>query len=277
MPELPEVETVVRALRKNIRGARLDRVVYASRRVDSACPRRWRQRVPGQTIETVTRRGKFIVMMLSDRAHLVVHLRMTGRFRLRRATHSRDPHDRLILAVSGGRLKTPHHLVFVDTRQFGRVDWCAPGALDAHPGLARLGPDANKVTHADFRRILASSRRPIKPLLLDQTQVAGLGNIYVDESLHAARIHPETRSGTIGPQRVRRLHVVIGEILDAAIRACGTTFDTFSDLSGTAGGFAPQLTVYQRTGLPCISCARPIRRITLAGRGTHFCPQCQRR
>lgn len=276
MPELPEVETVVRALRARILGVRMERVAYAARRVASGNPPRWRTRLKGRTIERVSRRGKYIVFHFSGDHHLILHLRLTGSLRLVRPDVPRGPHDRLVLVVSGGRLRSRRHLILRDMRQFARVEWCAPGALALHPALAKLGPEANELTTDLLKPILAASRRPVKTLLLDQTRLAGLGNIYVDESLFIARIHPLTPAHAISSRKAGRLTTAIVEILEAAIAACGTTFDTFSDLSGRAGGFAPRLQVYQRTGAPCPRCRTKLRRIAVGGRGTHFCPRCQR-
>jgi formamidopyrimidine-DNA glycosylase len=285
MPELPEVETVVRGLRRRILGVRMERVAYVARRVASGNPSRWRNNLKGRTIDRVSRRGKYIVFHFSGDHHLILHLRMTGSLRLAGVDEPRGPHDRLVLVVSGGPLRSrsagirspaDRHLVLRDMRQFARAEWCAPGALARHPALAKLGPEANELSTDILKPILAASRRPVKTLLLDQTRLAGLGNIYVDESLFTARIHPLTPANAISSRKAGRLTAAIVEILEAAIAACGTTFDTFSDLSGRAGGFAPRLQVYQRTGAPCPRCRARLRRIALGGRGTHFCPRCQR-
>lgn len=276
MPELPEVETVARGLRKTVGAARIERAVYASRRVARGCPPGWRQAICGRTIEAVSRRGKYLIFALSGDCHLVLHLRMTGRLRLTERQSGKGPHDRLILALSGGRLPRPRQLVLVDTRQFARILWWNQVLPLTQPPLSLLGPEATDLTDEILQEILRRSRRPIKSLLLDQTRVAGLGNIYVDESLYRARIHPATPAMTLSRPRVQRLRVAITDILHAAIAACGTTFDTYSDLSGRAGGFAPQLAAYGRGGEPCAHCGKSLRRIALGGRGTFFCPLCQR-
>jgi formamidopyrimidine-DNA glycosylase len=275
MPELPEVETVVRALRSAIIGARIDRVCYASSRISHPNPRGWKTALTGRQVSAVSRRGKYIVISFYTSGHLVVHLRMTGRFRLLSRSAKRGRHDRLILDLDGGNVDKRRRLTLVDTRQFARADFLETGAEKKHPGIAKLGIEADHITETELRRVLARSHRPIKSLLLDQTALAGLGNIYADEALHGAGIHPLAPSDMIDRGQVRRLRLSIKSILDAAIKACGTTFDTFSDLSGEAGGFAPQLRVYSRTGLPCLSCGTTIERSVLSGRSTHFCPNCQ--
>lgn len=275
MPELPEVETVVRALHSAVAGARIQRVVYASRRVArNNLSSAWRRAVEGVTLNGFSRRGKYILFELSDGAHLVGHLRLTGRFRLL-APGDVPKHTRLILALVGGPLPSRHHLCLIDTRQFAHVEWLRAGQLHRHSGLARLGPDALNMEPVSFTQIFADTRRPLKSLLLDQTRIAGLGNIYVDEALFASRLHPLTPSHSLRKPDILRLQRAINRILIKAITMCGTSFDTFSDLSGEAGGFAPRLKVYQRTGLPCRRCRTPIERIVIVGRGTHLCPRCQ--
>lgn len=275
MPELPEVETVVRTLENAILGARIVSVLYASKRVALGNPRGWKTSLAGSEIEAISRRGKYIDLQLGSRGHLIVHLRMTGRFRLYPVGEKRGKHDRLIIAVDGGALNGPSLLTLVDTRQFARADYLPSTSTRLHSGIAKLGPEADHVTETELRRILAKSRRPIKSLLLDQTAIAGLGNIYADECLYAVGIHPLTSSQIVDRGQIRRLRMSMHRILAAAIEACGTTFDTFSDLSGEAGGFAPFLRVYLRTGQPCLACATPIERLVLSGRSAHFCPACQ--
>jgi formamidopyrimidine-DNA glycosylase len=271
MPELPEVETVVRGLRRELVGSRLSSVQYASMRINRANRRGWKAALDGKGINAVSRRGKYIIIHLLDDHAVVAHLRMTGRLWIKATPYHRTKHDRLVVALSSGRC-----LVFNDSRQFARFDWCARGTLDSHPGLSKLGPDAPELTADQFRRICQQARRPIKALLLDQTRLAGLGNIYADESLFKSGIRPTTIANSLGPKRTARLHKAIQSILAKAIQACGTTVDTFSDVEGSSGGFAPFLMVYRRTGEPCHICRSVIRRIELAGRGTHFCTRCQR-
>jgi formamidopyrimidine-DNA glycosylase len=276
MPELPEVETVARALRATVEGARIEQVTYASRRVGSRCTSGWRRRIAGLAIKRISRRGKYLIFELSADGYLTLHLRMTGRLHLRDHGCKRESHDRLILELSGGVRRRPQKLVLIDTRQFARIEWFPSRHPDNLPPLSLLGPEATALTGPLLWDIVHDSRRPIKSLLLDQTRIAGLGNIYADESLFAARIHPLTPSRSLSQKRTDRLCQSIISILNAAITACGTTFDTFSDLTGRSGGFAAQLAVYQKTGLSCTRCGRRIRRITVGGRGTHFCPRCQK-
>lgn len=277
MPELPEVETVVRTLRNAILGARIERVAFASQRVALGNKRGWKSALTGGVIQTISRRGKYIDVHLGSRGHLVVHLRMTGRFRLYPVGAKRGKYDRLVLTMDGGKLSGPSLLTLVDTRQFARADYLPSTSTRSHPGIGKLGPEADRVSETELRRILAKSRRPIKSLLLDQTAIAGLGNIYADECLHAAGVHPLVSSQIVDRGQIRRLRLAMQRILAAAIAACGTTFDSFSDLSGEAGGFAPFLRVYSRAGQPCLECSASIERLVLSGRSAHFCPTCQPR
>jgi len=271
MPELPEVETVVRGLRRCLVGERFGAMLFASQRIGRSNPAGWRSRLGGRQIGEISRRGKYIIVCLSDNNVMIVHLRMTGRLWIKPSSYVRGRHDRFMVSLSDDR-----RLVLSDARQFARVEWRLQSELENHPGLKKLGPDALAITPAQLLDACKRSHRPIKSMLLDQTRVAGLGNIYTDESLFAAKIHPTTFAGSLGPKRVERLRSAITSILHQAIDACGTTFDTFSDLNGHAGGFGPCLRVYHRTGQPCLVCGSSIRRIVIAGRGTHFCPLCQR-
>ncbi|GAB4315000.1 MAG: bifunctional DNA-formamidopyrimidine glycosylase/DNA-(apurinic or apyrimidinic site) lyase [Candidatus Zixiibacteriota bacterium] len=271
MPELPEVETVVRGLRQYILGDTLQRVRYASIRIVRANPPGWKRSLAGRTVEWIERRGKYILTGLTGGHVMLTHLRMTGRLLVKQSPYRRGPYDRFVAELGSGCV-----LVLSDTRQFGRVEWVPPDGISAHPSLSVLGPDALTIELEELQSILRRSRRPIKSLLLDQTRIAGLGNIYVDETLHAAGIRPTVPAATVGKKRVQRLHDAVRDILTRAITACGTTFDTFSDLTGASGGFGPQLRVYHRQGQPCERCNTTVRRIVVSGRGTHFCPRCQR-
>lgn len=271
MPELPEVETVVRGLRARILRRQIGPVLFASKRITQANSAGWRSHLSGNVVEQVDRRGKYIIIRLSGGNAMVVHLRMTGRLWVKPEEYKREKHDRFVIVLAPDR-----RVVLSDARQFARVQWWPQARLASHPGLEKLGPDALTVTPAQLSQVCARSHRPIKSMLLDQTRLAGLGNIYADEVLFTARIHPRKSADSLGPKRLTRLTSAIHSILQQAIDLCGTTFDTFSDLEGNSGGFGPKLQVYHRTGLPCLVCGSPVSRQVLAGRGTHFCPGCQR-
>jgi formamidopyrimidine-DNA glycosylase len=271
MPELPEVETVVRGLRARILGRQIGPVLFASKRITQANSAGWRSHLSSNVVEQVDRRGKYIIIHLSGGNAMVAHLRMTGRLWVKPAAYKREKHDRFVMSLG-----SDYRLVLSDARQFARVEWWPQNQLASHPSLEKLGPDALTVTLAQLSEACARSHRPIKSMLLDQTRLAGMGNIYADEVLFTAKIHPRTTADSLGPKRLARLTLAIHSILQQAIDLCGTTFDTFSDLEGNSGGFGPKLQIYQRTGLPCLVCGSPVRRMVLAGRGTHFCPTCQR-
>ena len=294
MPELPEVETVCRNLREGLpsrssraKGGRrpggrpqagrraacpslLGRRITGSRllwppTLVTPAPARFRARVRGQRVREVTRRGKFILVRLTTDT-LLFHLRMGGALQLEPRAAPLSPHCRLVL-----ELGTRWQLVFCNPRKFGRV-W-----LTADPGsvLGELGPeplaDAFSVEH--LSALLAERHRRIKPLLLDQRFLAGLGNIYADEALHRARIHPLSLASDLPLPRRRALWGSIRKVLREAIRYNGTSFD-----EGYSGGaYFTRLRVYQRTGRPCRRCGTPIERILVGQRSTHFCPACQAR
>jgi formamidopyrimidine-DNA glycosylase len=274
MPELPEVETVVRGLRAaGLEGAMISHAVFHwPRTAAGPSAAALATALCGRRIVGLSRRAKYIVLALDDGRHLLVHLRMTGKFRIDAAAGRPGPHDHAVLTLSDGR-----HLVFNDTRKFGRFQLV--DELAKH--LAAIGPEPleDAFTPAAFRERLHGHRRMVKPLLLDQTCVAGLGNIYVDEALWAARIHPMRRADTLTPAEIRRLHAAIRDVLGRAVAANGTTLGSgatnFYSVAGRRGRHADALQVFRRTGEPCPRCGRPITRLLVGQRGTHVCARCQ--
>lgn len=275
MPELPEVETVVRDLAAaEIAGRKIRRVeVLHPSVIAQLAPRAFVRRLVGRKITGVTRRAKFIVFQLEGDEVLTLHLRMTGQLHLARTARD-DKHDHLRLTLDDGRI-----LIYHDPRRFGR--WKL--ARSAEEIFRALGPEPldEKLTATDFAARLRQHHRQLKPLLLDQTFLAGLGNIYVDESLFAARLHPRRRAQTVKPEQARVLLAAIRRILSAAIRARGTTLGlgegNFASPYHMHGTFKLKLKAYGRTGAPCSRCGTAIKRIVVGQRSTHFCPQCQRR
>jgi formamidopyrimidine-DNA glycosylase len=277
MPELPEVETVVRSLRPGLVG-RTIRAVWSSGRplrmrrpVDLAALRACCQ---GATVRAISRRAKYILIALArrerDAGTLVIHLGMTGRLRLEDARTARAKHTHVAWTLAGGR-----ELRFVDARRFGLVRAASPG--DALAELAALGPDAlDGLEAAALARALAASAAPIKSFLLDQRRLAGLGNIYACEALFRARVHPRTQARRTRGQ-AGRLVAAIRQTLELGIANCGTSFRDFVDANGEPGTNLEELLVYGREGEPCRVCAAPVRRMVDAGRSTFFCPRCQKR
>jgi formamidopyrimidine-DNA glycosylase len=292
VPELPEVETVRLGLQRQTQDFLIGRVEVLRDRAIAAPPdpALFRLALEGCRIEQWSRRGKYLLAELrhpdGQQAGIWgVHLRMTGQFLWLGAPEGArcgpagdsDPgqHTRVrIWEQSGAELR------FIDTRSFAQMWFVPPGRAveSVITGLARLGPEPfDPGFSANYlQERLRGSRRPIKSALLDQSLVAGIGNIYADESLFAAGILPQTVSDRLGSQRLERLRGAVVEILQTSIGAGGTTFSDFRDLTGTNGNYGGQAWVYRRGGLPCRRCGTPLMRDRLAGRSTHWCPCCQK-
>lgn len=274
MPELPEVETVVRDLRAHgLEKAVIRNVEFRWPRTAAGLPAdEVATLLRTRTIVSISRRGKYIILALNDGHYLQIHLRMTGKFRFAAQDETPGKHDHVVIHLTDGR-----RLFFNDTRKFGRFRL----VTSAEEGLGELGPEPleDAFTLEVFRRRLEGRARIIKPLLLDQSVVAGLGNIYVDESLWRARIHPERRPETLTAPEIKRLHQAIRDVLFRAVENCGTTLGSgetnFYSVAGRRGRNADELSVFRRTGLPCPKCGHKIERMVVAQRGTHICPKCQ--
>lgn len=267
MPELPEVESVRRQLEPALAGRT---VVDAWADPIPSVPREFMglDRLPGRTIARVFRRGKFLIAPLDQRLELIMHLGMTGQLGFDRLG---DPYVRARLRLDDART-----LTFRDVRRFGRMAVVDEGDYEAIPTLALLGPEplSDEFDVHAFAAALARTKAPVKPFLMSQRAVAGVGNIYADEALWLARIHPASRR--VGPRRAARLHGAVREVLAAAVEREGTTFRDYVKFDGEPGRNASFLIAYGRAGLPCPRCATPLKKIVLGGRGTTFCPRCQR-
>lgn len=263
MPELPEVETVVRELRDGLQGRRIERMeALWSKTFQNINGRD----VDGQRVRAIGRKGKYILLYLDDQ-DMIIHLRMSGQL-LFTGARSQAPHkhDRLIFDLEGGE-----RLVFRDARKFGRV--YLVNEADSH--LAHVGMDAldPRMTPSHFRNLLRQSRQGIKAFLLSQKGISGLGNIYVDEALFLAGIHPLTRCVSI--KNPHELRTVILGVLTKAIDNMGSTISDYRNTRGNEGMNQHYFYVYGRQGLPCKKCGAIIVKARMAGRGTHFCPECQ--
>jgi formamidopyrimidine-DNA glycosylase len=275
MPELPEVETVVRDLRNaGLAGSTIVRAsVSWSRTIAGCSPAAFRRAVKTRHILDVTRRGKYIVVSLSGAYHLLIHLRMTGQLHFSVPGERRGTHDHVALLLEDGR-----ELRFRDPRKFGR--W----TLTRSPAdvLGKLGPEPldPAFSSGDFAERLAQHGRMLKPLLLDQTFLAGLGNIYVDEALFDAGLHPQTSSRSLDRATAGRLYRGIRKVLRRGVKASGTTLGTgstnFYSVAGRRGRNQDGLRVFRRAGEPCPRCGETIERLIVAQRGTHICPSCQK-
>jgi formamidopyrimidine-DNA glycosylase len=257
VPELPEVEIVVRTLLPHIAGRHITGFDVLSPRAASS---EIGSLLAGQTILDVRRHGKYILIDL-DRGRLAIHLRMTGKLLI----SGPSTHPRAIIHTSGPSV------VFDDIRQFGSIQLLAPGTLPPN-----LGPDFLTLSAAEFATLLTRRSGAIKPLLLNQAIAAGLGNIYADEALFRARVHPLTKPVHLPIRRLERFYASTAELLNEAIAAGGSSISDYVDALGARGSFQLQHGVYGRKGQPCPVCLVPIRRITVSQRGTHFCPRCQR-
>jgi formamidopyrimidine-DNA glycosylase len=270
MPELPEVETIARGLRPELTGMTiLDADVRWARTIALPSARHFKQLIRGQVIWEVGRRAKFLHIRLSD-YELLIHLRMTGDLALKPGLIKPAKHDRLILSLQSPMRGAVSSLVFNDTRKFGRV-WLTANAEEV---TGRLGPEPLGVdfTARWLSDALRKRHRQLKPLLLDQTFLAGLGNIYTDESLHRAGLHPLALSDSVTAKKAERLHAAIQATLQEGIRRNGASFDWVY----RGGDFQNYFRVYDREGKPCPVCGTPIRKLVVGQRGTHICPNCQK-
>ena len=284
MPELPEVETVVRYLRPHLEGHTIASFTARWPKVTApALPEDFARQVTGHIIKAVRRRGKYILLDL-DRGCVHLHLRMTGRLLVLPSGNPEASELSYLTAEFDliGPSGTPRRayargqvrrLVFTDMRKFGRVGYLE----DPAPLEARLGPEplSSRFTPRAFHRLLQGRRRRTKPLLLDQSFIAGLGNIYADEALFLAHVHPETPASRLTFPQSRTLHRAIRNVLTESILHDGTTIINFQYGEGSTGRFREKLRVFRREGQPCPVCGTPLVKIRVAQRGTYLCPACQ--
>jgi formamidopyrimidine-DNA glycosylase len=289
MPELPEVETVRRRLLTCLPGLLLRDIVVNDPTVSDLSEAELRAALTGRRVTGLRRRGKYLLVDLGPAeappaapgpvarryagpSVAVIHLRMTGQLVFRP-----EPGERPARFI--WRLDPGTDLHFQDVRRFGRLWAFAPAAEDDFFASRGMGPEpfGPEFTLAYLRGALAGRRAPLKAFLLDQRRIAGVGNIYADEALFRARLHPLRAAGSVGPREARRLHAALLETLQAGIDHEGSSIESFIDPAGERGSFQEILSVYQRTGEPCRACASTIERTVVGGRGTHYCPRCQPR
>jgi len=265
MPELPEVETIARSIKPELVGKTiLSADVLWARTLATPSVKKFRELVKGQKIKDVSRRAKYLDIVLQD-YHLFIHLRMSGDIIIRRGKIGTEKHDRLLLNLSNHK-----YLVFNDTRKFGRV-WFTN---DPDSVLANLGPEPleSGFTAQWLYDNLHQRKRLLKPLLLDQSFLAGLGNIYTDECLHMAKLHPLASSNSVSRKQAGALHEAIQSVLKEGIRRNGASIDWVY----RGGEYQNYFRVYDREGQPCPVCGTEIQKLTVGQRGTHICPHCQR-
>ena len=269
MPELPEVETIAQDLHALIVDKEIASVsVKWERIIYCPTPDEFRRNLVGRRIISISRRGKYLVAQLSDGNYLLVHLRMTGQLLTSPPAEKDRKHVHVVFEFADGT-----SLYYADLRKFGRFYLVS----DTESLLGDLGPEplSPSFSASELHERLSKRKRRIKPLLLDQHFIAGLGNIYVDESLHRAKIHPSRRASELSREETVCLYDSIVAILSAAIASRGTTLSDYRDAKGNLGSHQNDLQVFRKAGQPCPRCGHPIERLVVAQRGTYICPACQ--
>lgn len=273
MPEMPEVETIKRDLEKKVKGKKIERVIIKNKKsVKIPVPAEFVRRMEGKVFTRVERRGKFLILGLSSEDTLVIHLKLTGRLIHSRKEEELD-YTRVVFVFQDHT-----QLSFTDVRGFGGIWLISDREFQRVPALDNLGPEplTEDFTVVKFRDLLKGKRGKIKSLLMDQKFIAGIGNIYSQEALFLSQIHPERSPSSLADEEIEKLYKNLRQILKKAISYRGSSVDTYVDLEGTKGNFESQLKVYGRGGKACFECGETIQRIDISGRGTYFCPNCQR-
>jgi len=269
LPELPEVQTIVDDLKNKIRVARIIDIKILTKSI-------WRYKYPrkrsmiGAKVSDVIRRGKYILIYLSTNNVLVIHLGMTGKLIFVKVGSKPDKHTHVVFKFPDSDLH------YNDVRRFGFMDLVSVDALKGIAFLNKLGPDPFEIEMGEFISIIKSKNRMIKPLLMNQDIISGLGNIYSDEILFKARIHPRSISSRIRKKKLAKLYDSAREILERAIEARGSSISDFVDGSGVRGEYQNSHLVYGRGGQSCKRCGAKIKREIIGSRSAHFCPRCQR-
>jgi len=276
MPELPEVETVARGLVRRALGRTIAEVEVRHPGAIAGVPQDFGRGLKDRKITQVERKGKALALELMGRDglpphYLIIRLGMTGQVTVSPAEAPIESHTHVRLKLDEGK----EEVRFRDPRRFGRMRSCSLEEKDAI--FRKLGPDAQRVTEEEFLAAARGRKGAIKSWLMNQALLAGLGNIYADEALFLARIHPLAQPGRVSADKLRALFKAVRRVLDHAVNLQGTTFRDYVDIEGRPGNFASRLRVYQRDGKPCRRCKSTIRRIVIAGRSSHFCPHCQPR
>ena len=272
MPEMPEVETVRRTLLPLIKGKTIKEVTVWYPKIITGDAKEFARQLTGKKIENIDRYAKYLLIRLSDNLTIVSHLRMEGKYRLVKINTKKDKHDHVQIVF-----KDNSALRYNDVRKFGRMQLIKTGTEREKTGIGKLGVEPNSAafTVSYLQNGLARKKKNIKNTLLDQSIVAGLGNIYVDEVLWETKIHPLSQANTIPAEKIVQLHDNINSLIELAIAERGTTIHTYLDANGKIGGFQKMLQVYGHKGEPCVRCGTPLEKIKVNGRGTTFCPKCQ--
>ena len=268
MPELPEVETIRSELSPHIIGCRFTEVIiYDPKPVRQPSVEEFSRKLTGQKINNLERRGKYLIFHLSHGMVLIIHLKMTGALLLN--PEQADRHTRVVFHLDNGS-----RLIFTDRRRLGAL-WLLENEQVI---IGKLGPEplASEFTVEALAKLLHKRRAPIKAVLLDQAFIAGIGNMYADEALFAARIHPLRKANSLSPQKIRNLHKAIVDVLQAAVDSKGASIDTYKRPDGQLGTAHANFSVAHRGGKPCPICGTAIQRLAIRNRGSYFCPNCQK-
>jgi len=271
MPELPEVETIVRGLQKTLAGKRIKEANVIFPKIVKQNLRHFKKNVEKSRIIRVRRRGKFILVDLSSGATILAHLGMTGSFLLRKPSTPLNKHDHLVLKLD----KTPKELIYRDLRKFGKIKSFCTSWEEKLSELKKLGPEPLNISPSDFVNLFRRRKGKIKSALLNQQILAGLGNIYADESLFEAKIHPLQKIDKLNPEALETLRQAIQKVLKKAIKAGGSSIENYYNVNGEIGSFQLQHKVYGREGQLCKRCKTKIKKIKISQRSSYFCPRCQ--
>jgi formamidopyrimidine-DNA glycosylase len=270
MPELPEVETIVRDLNSALNGQIVKNAGFLNTYIKESGETPSESSLCGHRLLTIERRGKNMIFRFENDLSMVVHLKMTGRLLFEKLPPRENKHLHFQIEFDIA------NLYFYDVRKFGRIGIYNSSGLSKHPRLSKLGPEPFDLTPARFVELFKGRNKPIKIALMDQEIIAGIGNIYADESLFAAGIRPNLKAAKIKTDRLKILHKSVIKILNKAIDNRGSSVDDYLDGFGKSGKFQNLLNVYGRTGEKCKKCNSAIKRIVLGGRSTHYCPRCQK-
>jgi formamidopyrimidine-DNA glycosylase len=279
MPELPEVQTIANGLAKQLVGRDVESVdvlTPSSLHGEYAAPEAFAKALVGRRIVDIRRRAKLLLLEFDPPATLAVHLKMTGRLVVPAENETPlDKHARVLFRLKP-KGEAPDRLIFHDVRRFGYCRLFKPGGLETWDFYAKLGPEPLELRDEAFPGLFAGRNTAIKALLLDQTVIAGIGNIYADESLFRAGIRPDARTGQISAARLRKLGRELREVLTEAIAACGSSIRNYTDANGDAGAFQNQFRVYGRAGETCVTCGAKLESKKVAGRTSVYCENCQK-
>lgn len=271
MPELPEVETIVRGLRKTVVGKKIKSIKVIFPGIVKQDTKKFRKNVEKAKIIRVRRRGKYILIDLFNCTTILIHLGMTGNFLLVKSSNPLNKHDHLVIRFN----KNSKELRYNDQRKFGKIKSFPTSKEEKVSELKKLGPESLNISSSDFVDLFKKRKGRIKSALLNQQILAGLGNIYADESLFEAKFHPSQKIDKLTFPQLRKLHQAIQIILRKAIKAGGSSIENYYSVNGEIGSFQLQHKVYGREGLSCKKCGAKIKRIKISQRSSYFCPKCQ--